>query len=114
MPYKNKSDKYANNLKWYYNHKVYHKVKRYESWLKCRYGITADEYWALYESQGGKCRICGTTDGTRKDSKLLSVDHCHATGKIRGLLCTRCNAGLGHFQDNPVLLESALAYLRQE
>lgn len=74
------------------------------------YGITAAEYWAIYEFQGGKCYICQRATGTRK---RLSVDHCHKTGVIRGLLCSPCNRDvLGHLRDCIESLKRAIRYLR--
>lgn len=90
--------------------------KRYSSqWAKSierNYGITADQYWAMLEAQDGVCLICGgTNDGARGEK--LYVDHCHDTGKVRGLLCRGCNHGLGHFRDSVDFLMSACAYLLQ-
>jgi len=81
-----------------------------------RYGITLTEYEALFEAQGCKCGICGTPEnysghtGPRKEWSF-SVDHCHTTGKIRGLLCNDCNRALGLFKDNKELLRSAIVWL---
>lgn len=58
--------------------------------------------------QGGKCAICEEKCVTNKE---LAIDHCHKTGRIRGLLCMRCNTALGMFRDNPLLLEKAYIYL---
>lgn len=62
---------------------------------------------ALLAAQGGRCAICRRVVA----SKFLRVDHCHVTGVIRGLLCQRCNPGLGFFQEDPDLLNRALEYL---
>ena len=72
-------------------------------------GLTIDEYDKMLENQQGKCAICG--GGREKQKYSFSVDHCHATGKIRGILCSNCNAGLGFFKDNPQSLTNALTYL---
>lgn len=74
------------------------------SMLKYRYGLTVDQYEKMVEDQDGRCKIC------TRESKLF-VDHCHETGKIRGLLCNPCNAGMGYLQDDPVVLNAALQYL---
>lgn len=74
--------------------------------LRRAYGLTPAQYDEMLESQGGVCAICGETTARR-----LAVDHAHDTGAIRGLLCTRCNPGLGYFRDNPVLLDKAIHYL---
>jgi len=75
---------------------------------RCRagsYGLSLQDYRAMRERQGNVCGICGTP------GKRLCVDHCHATGKVRGLLCRDCNLGLGHYKDNPVFTRAATAYL---
>ena len=87
--------------------------KRYR--IKHTYGITLEEFDALVEAQGNRCKICGEHE-TRWNNKSkrvqdLSIDHDHATGIIRGLLCNACNVGLGQFQDDPELLQKALDYL---
>lgn len=73
-----------------------------------RYGLTQAGYASLLQDQGGGCAICGNVNET---GRLLCVDHCHTTHKIRGLLCVRCNAGLGHFKDSPQRLSAAIVYL---
>lgn len=72
------------------------------------YDITADEYRLIYEYQGGCCYICQRAKGTYK---RLSVDHCHATGLVRGLLCQPCNRLLGHFRDDPAPAQRVIDYL---
>jgi hypothetical protein len=73
------------------------------------YGITADEYWSIYRYQMGRCFICERATGVRKK---LSVDHCHATGIVRGLLCSTCNSRvLGHLRDDISAFERAIDYL---
>lgn len=72
------------------------------------YGITPEEYWALYEAQGGKCYLCQRATGARK---RLAVDHDHATGFVRGLLCSPCNKILGHARDEQSFFLRAVAYL---
>lgn len=80
--------------------------------LKYEFGITIDDYYKLLELQNGGCAICGNQQ-TRKGVKYLAVDHDHASGTIRGLLCDRCNRGLGFFKDSPELLNRASAYLQR-
>lgn len=81
--------------------------------LKTNYGISLDQYRALYEAQGGKCRLCGVEKSAIKGGRAhrLCVDHCHKTGHIRGLLCKSCNTALGAFQDDPIRLQKAIDYL---
>ena len=85
------------------------RFKSYE--LKAHYGITLDEYEALLAKQNGHCAICGAVEPGGMG--MFHVDHCHGTGRIRGLLCTTCNAGLGHFKDNPETISKAIGYLNQ-
>lgn len=75
--------------------------------IKKLYGITQEEFEARSAAQGGLCAIC-------KKLKRLVVDHDHATGRIRGLLCTPCNAALGIFGDGKELLKVALQYLEEK
>ena len=81
-----------------------------------RYGITPEDYAVMFAEQEGRCYICGreeTTLGNSGRVRHLSVDHDHATGRVRRLLCTRCNPMVGYAGDNPAILEKAAAYLRQ-
>ena len=76
--------------------------------LKKLYGISLEEYEALLDSQDGVCAICKETP---RNNRFLGVDHDHDTGRVRGLLCTTCNVGLGALHDSVEILRSALAYL---
>ena len=82
--------------------------------LKHRYGITLAEYDALLAAQHGVCAICGEPPSNNPKhwgGKKLAVDHCHDTGKVRGLLCNGCNTAIGHLAAESVAL-SAARYLR--
>ena len=82
--------------------------------LKRRYGITLDQYNEMFVSQDGACAICKeeeTVTGKDGKAKPLCVDHNHTTGKVRALLCYRCNAGIGYLQDSPYITEQATKYL---
>lgn len=74
------------------------------------YGLTQQEFEAMREKQDGRCAICSARIGLKKYD--MNVDHCHDTGRVRGLLCTHCNRGLGGFSDDPGVLEKAIDYLR--
>ncbi len=76
------------------------------------YGLPVLEYERLSEAQGGLCALCREEGFVMKENHRvkLVVDHCHATGAVRGLLCHNCNRGLGLFQDSPSLLLAAAAY----
>lgn len=76
-----------------------------------KYGITLEDYNNLLKYQGGCCSICGLTE--EEHGKKLCVDHDHFTLKVRGLLCTRCNQGLGMFKDSEKFLYSAITYLQK-
>lgn len=89
-----------------YMKKVRASRRRYD--LKREYGITPERYDEMYREHGGVCAICKKSCST---GKRLSVDHCHGSGKVRGLLCGNCNQGLGKFMDDAELLKSAIKYL---
>ena len=72
--------------------------------LKQRYGLELKDYEAMFRGQGGACAICGHI-------KKLHIDHCHNTGKVRGLLCQGCNHGLGNFNDDSERMATAISYL---
>ena len=83
--------------------------------LKIRYGITPEQYVELFSNQNGRCDICGQPETaqnpTTKKVQKLAVDHCHLTGKVRGLLCQDCNRGIAKFHENIDSLKKAIAYL---
>ena len=80
--------------------------------IKSKYGLSRTDYSFLLENQNGKCKICGRTE-KEAGARRLGVDHCHITGQVRGLLCSRCNRGLGAFEDNSCLLQAAMEYLEE-
>lgn len=70
-----------------------------------KYNLSEEEFTAFLVQQNGLCAICG--DQMRRPA----VDHCHEGGQVRGLLCSPCNTGLGHFKDDPIRLQAAINYL---
>ena len=76
-----------------------------------RYGITPEDYNRMLEEQEGKCAICQSTDSEHPITELLVVDHCHLTGKVRGLLCNTCNRGIGFMREETDRLLNAAVYL---
>ena len=78
--------------------------------LKKTYGITIEDYDAILQAQGGKCAIC--KGGTSKN--FFAVDHNHKNGKVRGLLCARCNTGLARFMDSATNVGRAYRYLKDD
>ena len=103
----------AENLDHYHNKggKEKQKQRSFKNNLK-KYGITPEIYQQLFKKQEGKCAICSSSEvSVARRSYNLFVDHDHATGKVRGLLCHHCNAGLGHYRDNTATLQKAIEYL---
>ena len=97
-----------------YRCKICSSTKRAKDKLKSNYGLTQDNYNNMLKSQHNCCAICKREDTGIERTKKLSVDHCHNTGKVRGLLCNWCNQGLGHFKDSVDLLSQAVSYLSQK
>lgn len=87
------------------------KRKQADKWRRIKkiYGLSKDEYFALLFSQLSKCAICGT-DVSEKNH----IDHCHSTGKVRGILCSKCNQGIGLFCESVDLMQSAIAYIKEK
>ena len=90
-------------------HKRFNSERARDYALYYRYGITQDDYNSLLAKQEFKCKICGRD--SREMTYFLHTDHCHTTGKVRGLLCSPCNVYLGYIKDNKQCLESAITYL---
>lgn len=102
---------------WFHANKERAKENRHRHALKSTYGITPEEYLAMHAAQGGVCAICGQDEpgahGRTGTKFKLSVDHCHDSGRVRGLLCQRCNRAIGLLGDDIKLLESAIEYLQK-
>ena len=84
------------------------------SYLKANYGMTLEQFEERLAAQNGVCAICGEPERGRSRQgriKRLAVDHDHVTGRIRGLVCHGCNRALGYFNDNPIKMRAAIAYL---
>lgn len=92
-----------------YSRKESTKTRARERILQKKYGLSFNEYKKIFDKQGGVCAICGNPP----DKQLLSVDHDHGTGKIRGLLCNHCNPMLGFAKDSISNLASAIKYLEK-
>lgn len=102
---------YGNNAKTIiqYQKKYYqaNKGKVKDRILRKEFGLGLSEYKRMLSKQNGVCKICGAPPKCR----ALAVDHCHTSGRIRGLLCASCNRGISYFKDSPDLLKSAAHYL---
>lgn len=103
---------------WYENNKErkkqlsqqYRDIKKNQD-LKKSYKITLDDYNRMLAEQGESCKICSTHQNQLK--RRLCVDHDHATGKVRGLLCDTCNRSLGLLKDNIEVMKKAVKYLEE-
>jgi hypothetical protein len=82
------------------------KVQNRNRVIKCKYALTSAEFESMRTKQNNLCAICLSSS-----KKSLHIDHCHSTGKVRGLLCMKCNIALGLFKDSLNLLERAIEYL---
>jgi hypothetical protein len=90
---------------WRYANEDSHRRRSRDWWLRNAYGLSSDEYEALYEVQDGACAVCDRHFG------VLHVDHNHVTKEIRGLLCGNCNRMLGMVREDPEVLRRAAEYL---
>lgn len=110
--YKTNSNKLKKDTK---NYRKNNSVTVRDAFLKRKFGISLEKYNELLNSQNKVCAICNKKEDTiiRNKVKELSVDHCHKTGKIRGLLCNRCNISLGGFLDSVEILKNAVIYLNE-
>ena len=94
--------------------KIKNEHRRRELYLQRTYGISENEYNAMILSQNNSCIICGKEFSSIWGADAPVVDHCHITGKVRGILCNECNRGLGYFHDNKEALMNAINYLSNE
>lgn len=83
------------------------KKKDYSRWYK--YNLTKEEFAKLKTEQGGYCKLCKKPEPANRE---LCVDHCHATGRVRGLLCLKCNSAIGQLGDDEAGLQKALQYIQ--
>ena len=85
------------------------------AWLEYRYGISAEHFHEMARRQGNSCAVCGKhlniSTATVRRSHHVAVDHCHASGRVRGILCSSCNTGIGLLKDSPSIIRSAARYL---
>jgi hypothetical protein len=91
---------------------TYDSKVKWKRTIKDNFNLTVDDYNLMFENQKGCCLICKKHQTDFK--KRLAIDHCHHSGKIRGLLCSSCNTGLGLFKDNIESLHSAIEYLKRK
>ena len=110
---KNREKKREQDKLWYKNNSETIRKRQVER----IYGITFDEYTELLKDQKGGCAICSvplkTHWGVESEYEVAKVDHCHTTGKVRGLLCNKCNVSLGNLNDDIELFKNAINYLEK-
>lgn len=81
--------------------------------LVYKYGITVEDYDRMQSDQNNLCLLCCRPNKNFWGNNLV-IDHCHKTGKVRGLLCDKCNKGLGQFEDSIKVLQKAIKYLKRQ
>ena len=91
-----------------------HPQKEQARSLKSNFNLSLDEYKRMWTNQSGLCAICNQPETHKRNGKVknLAVDHNHKTGKIRGLLCSSCNTGIGKLKEDVTILSSAIRYLK--
>lgn len=94
------------------NNKIHYVTSKRWKDIQKRYGISKEKYEEMEKRQGGVCACCKQSPKDRGRNGSFVVDHCHTTGVVRGLLCAKCNAGIGFFDDDPELLVLASTYLK--
>ena len=90
------------------------KSARIGKWLKHKYGLTFEDFMEMYEEQEGSCAVCDISiywEDSPNTHQKACVDHCHDTGKVRGLLCNHCNRALGLLKENKETLNRMLEYI---
>ncbi len=110
---KTHEEKNARQLRYYHEKTKPKRLRKHRETMAHlkRYDLTKEQYLVMLADQGGGCAICGTSNGSSRNPRVLCVDHCHDTGKVRGLLCDNCNRGIGALKDDPSLVRKALLYL---
>lgn len=114
MPYSDPAKRQAFHAEWPRRPEVVQR-RRWQHLFR-KYGLTKESFDTFWEAQGGRCAICKillneTYKGFGAPNFACAVDHDHGTGEVRGLLCSKCNRGLGQFNDDPELLQQAAKYL---
>ena len=114
---KNRERHRANNKRWRQENQEYlreyrrkNRHQQRKSWIKLNYGLSWNEYEAMFDAQDGKCAICGSPNPGR-GAHWFDVDHDHRSGRVRGLLCHSCNVGLGAFKDDLEIVRRAVQYM---
>ena len=109
----NREEKIAYGKKWVKENPEKYKRSYRASRLKRKYGLTIEQYEAIVESQDGKCLACHKVPSGKAHSSRLHLDHCHTTGRLRGMLCYQCNLALGLVRDDITVLQGLIAHLKR-
>lgn len=114
----NKTQIAERKSKHYRDNKEHHRMMARRYMLRSKYGMSLEDYDVMLDKQNGVCAICFNPE-TQKSNKRgkvdsLRVDHCHSTGKVRGLLCSKCNFGIAQLDDSIDLLQNAIKYLKND
>lgn len=115
----NKAEWYKSNInkvlirskQWALKNKEKRKLIARKSHLKIKYNMSLEDERKLINNQNNRCAICN--NGIIVELNKFHIDHCHNSGKVRGILCNYCNTGLGMFQDSQEYLKSAVKYLKK-
>lgn len=109
---RNKTHRVAYKAAYYLAHKERILQNTWVNKIKRKYGLTPEQYEKILKDQNHECGICNRKETCSREFKFR-VDHCHKTGKVRGLLCHKCNAGIGMLGDTLKAIEKAVLYLRR-
>lgn len=110
MAYKDPAEAKAYQKNYWVKNKHLKKEKGHKYWLRSKHDISVEDYNLFLVHQNFSCAFCKKHMSEFK--QRLAVDHCHSTGKIRGLLCMHCNTALGQLGDSVEAIESVLVYLK--
>jgi hypothetical protein len=108
---KNKEKMKEQSKQWIINNRDKHNKFLRKAMLKRLYRISLEKYNKIFTEQEGKCAICGTHQNELK--RKLAVDHNHKTGKVRGLLCYKCNSIIGYSKEDIIILKQTIEYLNK-
>lgn len=111
MPYADREKNLQYWRDYYHQHKDVKSPQQRKSSLKVKFNMTLEDYDKLLIKQDFKCALCNKHVSEFKHN--LAVDHCHETGRIRGLLCVSCNTSLGHLGDTPASIQRVFNYVSQ-
>lgn len=106
-----RQNKYRNGEK--FREKSLYDLVEWPSKIRRTYGIEPEDYYRMLEEQGSGCAICKSKVPGYNGKKRFAIDHCHTTGKVRGVLCHPCNKALGSFKDDPEIMLEAVDYIKR-